>query len=194
MKTGEFLHPTCSIPKETVATENQRRAISYLRLSPPRADDHKLLDAYAAIGISEASLRADRDRRHSKRTEKMTASYQRLHVDEEVEMENGVIDDGYYIRNERQETDQTHIYFDEEIKDRVVMDHDTIQNERDKVRAGNICVPYENLGFVEGEMRNRLDTDNNAAQTVQDIRSRMDMDDDEWLHGFPDSPGPPLDL
>ncbi|KAI9774602.1 MAG: hypothetical protein M1840_002851 [Geoglossum simile] len=185
-QSAKLSHEPWPEPKDdSKLTDEDRRAISYLRLSPPRADDHELLGAYAAIGISEASLRADRNRRHRKRTERLTASYKRLRFDEEVEIEDGEIEDDGYIGNEWQEANQHHIYFDdEEIKDRIAMDDGTIQNERDKARSGSLCVPYQNPSFVEGEMRDRSNIDDKAAQTGHEMGCRMVVDDDDG----PESP------
>jgi hypothetical protein len=68
------------------AKEKGRRLPSYLRLSPPRAGDRKHISIYEAIGISEDDLNRDRNERHMGKTEKLTASCQRIDLDEKAEV------------------------------------------------------------------------------------------------------------
>ncbi|KAI9775035.1 MAG: hypothetical protein M1839_001587 [Geoglossum umbratile] len=155
-------------------TNEDRRADSYIRLSPPRADDHMLLDAYEAIGISEDALRRDRNRRHRKRTEILTASYQELRFSEEAEAEEGEIREW-----QMKETDQYRTHpSGEEIGDRMAVDDGAIQNEQDTMRADNLSIPHRTLSSGKEETRDSMAMDSNAVRIKQEPEDEVIVDDD----------------
>ena len=89
---------------------------------------------------------------------------------------------------------QYSICFDGEgIGDGVVMDGTAIQNGWDGARMGGPPVPCQNFSSNERDMRDGVNADGSAAQR-EEAGGKMVVGEDEWLHGFPSSPGPPLDL
>ncbi|KAH0551735.1 hypothetical protein GP486_007048 [Trichoglossum hirsutum] len=169
----------------SLVTEKHKRISPYLRLSPPRADDRKHISMYEAIGISEDDLNRDRNERHIRETEKLTESYQRMGLDEKME----VVDENIGDLEHTWEMPQT--------------EEDNPNPAYQSIGYGEAEVGYTVTGNgkhtqseqrMEAEIRCMVIRGDNRTQNERHMRKTNTPAASDQSSRYPGSPGSPIDL